>query len=207
MPRVVDHEQRRRELAAAAFALARRGGLAAVSVRAVAQEAGTTPSALRHYFPSQPELLRQVMGHVVQSAGDRVRAVPRTGRPVDVATAQLLELLPLDDERAAEADVWLAFSAAALTEPGLRALRTASDAALEGLCARVVLSLRAQEEPDDGARAAAAHLWALLDGLALHLRLAPERTSAARATAVLRSALEALAAPAARLPGGDRGPV
>ena len=195
MPRVVDHERRRRELAAAAFELARRRGLAAVSVRAVAQEAGTTPSSLRHYFPSQPELLRQVMAHVVASATDRVRAVPRTGRPLDVATAQLVELLPLDEERAAEADVWLAFSAAALAEPGLRALRAASDAALEGLCTRVVLSLRGQEEPDDGVRSAAAHLWALLDGLALHLRLAPERTRAAEAVAVLRRALEDLAGP------------
>ena len=181
MPRVVDHEQRRRDLAA-------------VSVRAVAQEAGTTPSALRHYFPSQSELLRQVMAHVVRQAGDRVRALPAGGAPVDAATALLVELLPLDEQRAAEADVWLAFTAAARTEPGLAELRAVSDAALQALCTRVVLSLRGEAEPTAASLAAALHLWALLDGLALHLRVAPDLTPPAAAVAALRRALEAVAA-------------
>ena len=194
MPRVVDHDERRRELSAAAFALVRDRGLAAVSVRAVARRAGTSPGALRHYFPSQAELLHAVMAHVVERATERVRAVPASGDPVALALARLRELLPLDAQRAAEADVWLAFTAAAAVEPGLGALRAASDAAVEGLCTRSVLALRGEDAVSAASRAAAVHLWALLDGLALHLRTAPPRTSPAEAEDALRRALESLAA-------------
>jgi AcrR family transcriptional regulator len=54
MPKVVDHEQRRGELAAAVWSLASREGLEAVTVRRVAEEAGWSTGALVHCSRSAP---------------------------------------------------------------------------------------------------------------------------------------------------------
>ena len=57
MPKIVDHEARRAELAAAVWRLASREGLGAVTMRGVAAEAGWSTGALGHYFADKEELL------------------------------------------------------------------------------------------------------------------------------------------------------
>jgi AcrR family transcriptional regulator len=89
----------------------RRDGLQRASVRNVAREAGLSMGSLRDYFATQSELLCFAM-HLV---GDRARARVRELRPAadPRATAERLlqELVALDDERRAESEVWLAFTA------------------------------------------------------------------------------------------------
>ena len=58
MPKLVDHDQRRREIAAALTRLIVRVGVEGASVRAVAAEAGWSMGAVRYYFGTQEELLR-----------------------------------------------------------------------------------------------------------------------------------------------------
>mgnify|MGYP001506362784 CR=1 FL=1 len=60
MPKIVDHEERRRLIADAFATVVRRDGVAGASVRAVAAEAGISPGAMRHYFDTQTGLLRFV---------------------------------------------------------------------------------------------------------------------------------------------------
>ncbi|MET0910334.1 MAG: TetR family transcriptional regulator, partial [Ilumatobacteraceae bacterium] len=50
MPKVVDIQERRAELAAAAAQLIARAGVGAATMREVAAEAGWTTVALTHYF-------------------------------------------------------------------------------------------------------------------------------------------------------------
>ena len=73
MPRIVDHAVRREDLARALWRVVRRDGLHAVSVRTVAAEAGTSASALRHYFASQDELLAFALRSIVARAQARLR--------------------------------------------------------------------------------------------------------------------------------------
>jgi DNA-binding transcriptional regulator YbjK len=70
MPKLVDPDQRRSELAQAVWTVIRRDGLQRASVRNVAREAGLSMGSLRHYFASQSELLCFAM----QLVGDRARA-------------------------------------------------------------------------------------------------------------------------------------
>ena len=58
MPKVVDVEARREELAAAAARVIARSGIASASMREVAAEAGWTTGTLVHYFRNKRELLR-----------------------------------------------------------------------------------------------------------------------------------------------------
>ena len=69
MPKVVDHEERRTELAAAVWRLASRDGLEAVTVRRVAEEAGWSTGAVVHYFADKEDLLLFAFSTVA----DRVR--------------------------------------------------------------------------------------------------------------------------------------
>jgi AcrR family transcriptional regulator len=77
VPRLVDHAARRQEIAEALWRVVRRDGVHEVSVRTVADEAGTSPGALRHYFASQDELLGFALRAVVDRAAARYAFVDR----------------------------------------------------------------------------------------------------------------------------------
>ena len=120
MPKVVDHEQRRAELRDAVWRLASRDGLEAVTVRAVADEAGCSTGALVHYFADKEDLLLFAFRTVADRVMRRVAAAEEaTTDPMELARAMLVEGLPLDRERQAEVRLWFAFLGLALTRPAL----------------------------------------------------------------------------------------
>jgi AcrR family transcriptional regulator len=182
MPKQVDHAQRREQLAAALWRVVMREGIEAASVRRVAAEAGWSTGSLRHYFETRSQLLAFAMELVVQRVTERVAAFGPEPDP-----RRLLEqALPLDDERRAEMQVWLAFTTQALVDPGLRDLRDGAHAALRDLCRRAV-----EQEGAADPGAAAEQLHALVDGLALHAVLAPAVTTPARQLELLEAYLAA----------------
>jgi AcrR family transcriptional regulator len=190
VPKSVDHEQRRRELAEAVWRVIRRTGVDGASVRAVAHEAGWSAGALRHYFRTQSELLDFAIELAAERISQRVGALELADDPRRAVEQLLSELLPLDDERRAENEVWLAFTARALIDPELRARHAEIDAALRAAALRAVemLGLPAGRE-----RALEAErLHALLDGLALHAAMQPKRMRPRRIIAVLRRHLDEL---------------
>jgi AcrR family transcriptional regulator len=190
VPKIVDHEQRRRELAEAVWRVIRRNGVDGASVRTVAHEAGWSAGALRHYFKTQSELLDFAIELAAEQIRDRVGALELADDPRRAAEQLLSELLPLDDERRAENEVWLAFTARALIDPQLRVRHAEIDDALRAASLRAVemLGLPAGRE-----RALEAErLHALLDGLALHGAMRPERLPARRIVGVLRRHLDEL---------------
>ena len=192
MPRVVDPVSRREDLARAVWRVVRREGLDRASVRAVAQEAGLSMGSLRHYFDSQSELRIFAMRMVMERIEQRILALQLPDDPLQAARMALAELLPLDAERQAENQVWLAFTAASLVDPDLRALRNeAYDLEREG-CRRWVRRLRpaatAREVDLESDR-----LFALLDGLAVHAAMRPDQGTPKHLLAVLTDHLERVA--------------
>ncbi|GAB2723676.1 TetR/AcrR family transcriptional regulator [Kitasatospora kifunensis] len=178
MPKVVDPEARRAAVAEAVWRLIRKHGLQGVSVRAVAREAGLSAGALRHYFASQSEVLTFAMQLVIDRVRTRIQALEPQPDPPAAVRQAIEELLPLDPERLAEAEVWLAFTARAQTEPALRALRDTSYELLQDLCHHLVATL--------DQHGTAAHLdlvveterlYALLDGLVVHCVIRPDRAT------------------------------
>jgi AcrR family transcriptional regulator len=187
MPKHVDHEQRREEIAAALWRLVVREGIEAASVRRVAAEAGWSTGSLRHYFQTHSQLLTFAMELVIQRVTQRVSALRPEGSVQATARRVLAEVLPLDADRQAENQVWLAFTARSLVEPELRALRDEAHAALRGLCldAVRVLGVAAPERE-------AERVHALIDGLALHAVLDGRVTTPARQLELLTAHLDEL---------------
>jgi AcrR family transcriptional regulator len=192
MPKVVDAVARREDLARAVWRVVRREGLDRASVRAVAQEAGLSMGSLRHYFGSQSELRIFAMRMVIDRIEQRILALQLPDDPLQAAQMALAELLPLDAERQAENQVWLAFTAAALVDPDLQALRTeAYDLEREG-CRRWVRRLRPTATLRE-VNLEADRLFALLDGLAVHAAMRPEQATPKRLLGVLTCHLEQVA--------------
>lgn len=124
MPRVVDHGQRRGEIAEALWRVAAAEGLEAVSLARVAGEAGVSKGRVQHYFASRGELLAFAADQLRLRVDDRIAATlrdaaPRT--PSAVVRALLVALLPLDAEARTDARVGSAFLVRALGDDDLRA--------------------------------------------------------------------------------------
>src|SRR5688572_30708249 len=117
MPKAVDPVERRRELADAVLRVMRRDGLEQASVRNVAREAGLSMGSLRHYFASQTELMVFAFRTVFERIESRLARLEPGSDPRRRAERILAELLPLDDERRAENEVWLSFTSRAMVDP------------------------------------------------------------------------------------------
>ncbi len=122
MPKVVDHEQKRKLIAESAWNIIKEKGIEHASIRAVAGAAGLSPGALRHYFSTQDELLLFIVDYYltrgVARAEERLEISPI---PMNAAREILLQLLPLDAEkRTASGDSWI-FAHRSLTSLALQA--------------------------------------------------------------------------------------
>jgi TetR/AcrR family transcriptional regulator, transcriptional repressor of bet genes len=183
MPKVVDHEQRRAELAAAVWRLASREGLEAITVRRVAEEAGWSTGALVHYFGDKEELILFAFLTGADRVGRRLAKLDEhEADPLARARAQLLEGLPLDRDRQDELRVWFSFLGLALTRPTLaRAQRVAYRAWRERIRDRLRDAQETgQVRPEIDCEAEAAALVGLVDGLAVQATFEPRLLSSAR---------------------------
>lgn len=199
VPKVVDHDARRAELARALREVVAREGIHAVSVRSVAAAARTSPSALRHYFSSQDELMAFAYATVVEHVTDRIEPLLPRLRGREGARTILEQYLPLDDATRVETAVYLAFIGRSPGSPELQQIRDRADErALDGV--RLAVGLLA----DAGAVGAgrdldeeASRLYAVVDGLAMHGSLMPDRYPADHLRTVLERHLADLELPAA----------
>ena len=187
MPKVVDHDARKAELAGAVWAVVRREGIERASMRTVAAEAGCSAGSLRHYFPTHSELLAFALQVVMDRIGARLVALDRDPEPRRAARQILHELLPLDDERRAENEVWLAFTARALVDPSLREIHAGVDETLRRTWTGIAEALALDGPELEGER-----LHALVDGLCVHAARGGERLPAGRIRAVVDRHLDSL---------------
>ncbi|ROR97257.1 TetR family transcriptional regulator [Salana multivorans] len=195
MPRLIDVDARNAEIAAASLRVLERDGLAGLSVRRVAEEAGIATASLRRAFPTQHALREHCLALVEERATARIRALPPdlTGRRL--VEAMLAQLLPLDRERRTELAAQIQLGVLALTDPALRAAAVRLDTAVGRACRAAVAiladagQLGRDRDPDYEAQ----RLHALLDGAAVHGLWAGEATQAVHALDLVSRHLAELA--------------
>lgn len=202
VPRKVDHEERRDQIAEVALRVILRDGLDGVTVRGIAAEAGWSTGSLRHYFANQHELQSYVVRYATDTT--RARVLPRVQRPRQVASpvehvASIVEeLLPLDAERREEYALWSAIVEWERRYPPPGGSRTWQDQ--RALYRQCIAALQAKETAGDPAQALRPHPdaqveeWAAIlhtvaDGLAAQLIATPAEMTPESARALLRSLL------------------
>lgn len=188
MPRRIDHDQRKAQLAEAVWRIIRERGVGAVSVRLVAEEAGVAVGSLRHVFPTRAELLEFSAELMVQRATERILALPRCEDHQQYALAVLLQLLPLEPDSRAELEVNIALIAEAPALPKLVTIRSHAYQQLLEACTQLV-ELLVQQPRDENILRRARRLHALIDGLAIHLLMQSPSEDSTWAVDILRDEL------------------
>ena len=188
MPKVVDHEKRREEIAEATWRVIERAGAEGANMREIAREAGQTTGVVTHYFRDKRELMAFAFGLMVDRSTSRMAEAAAGSGPMEA----LVQLLPLDEERRRETTVWLALVGASLADPGLatelrRRYRRAREATFPAFRAAIEEAAPG-EDPEDVADA----FVAAVDGLTVNALTDPERYPPGRQLALLHRSLERL---------------
>lgn len=183
MPRSLDAAARETAVIDAAWRVIVRDGVAALTVRRVAAEAGLAPSSLRYSFPTQAAVRERALSEVARRTRQRIDALPAQLPGRAWARSALLELLPLDPRRRLEMEVFLALGMASLTDDSLVAAWGEADELIRETCARALAAMgvaargvEAMEVEEDERRIDGLH--SLIDGLALHLLVPGRRRTA-----------------------------
>lgn len=186
VPRQVDHDERRHELAAAAARVIARSGVAGATMREVASEAGWTTGALTHHFTDKRALLQFTLKTSLE--GRLARRQARRSLDVDAALrATLIDALPTDEASLLHWTVTVAFCAQASGDPELAL--TQRDAYREFRSDVTALVTASGRAAGDDAVHEAERLIALLDGVALQALFDPATWPPQRQIAVIDNAL------------------
>ncbi|MCJ1765290.1 TetR/AcrR family transcriptional regulator [Mammaliicoccus sciuri] len=176
MPKIINHKEKKEQIIQYAFQSIVENGAKGSTVRQIAKLAQMTPGQIRYYFPSHSELLSAVMSEVELKVRRRIESILTSDNQdtIDKVKACLLAVLPLDEERLADMEVWMAFRYD-IHEYGQSTL----DDGLDELCVTVLTILERDHllKNNINIHLNPMRLHALIDGLALHKLLNPEQTS------------------------------
>lgn len=176
-------DARRREICDAVLAVVADAGIAAVSLTAVAAEAGVSAGRVQHYFPSRAELLEAAFDRANELAVDRIAALTaRDARPRAVLTAVLSELVPHDGPTTTHMRIRQSFTAQAIADERVATRLRAAYAELKTRLGRIIDgevaagAITTGERPED----VAVRLVAFAEGLAYHVLIGTHPADVAR---------------------------
>jgi AcrR family transcriptional regulator len=177
MPRVVDHEERRREIVFALWLVIALHGIEGVSLRQVAAEAGVSMGRIQHYFGTKDALVLAGCTALVDSAYggylETADAAPRD-RLLHVVSQQI----PRDDAGRMGVSVWYAYVAKSINHAAVRQVLAEARRGAEDECVRLIRADGGTDggsggsdgaAGDDAALTQARRLLALADGLTLRV--------------------------------------
>lgn len=121
MPKIVDHDHKRKIIAETAWKIIETEGIERASIRRIASEAGMSTGALRHYFSNQDELLLFIMEYFLARGRERSENISWSTNPLNAVRETLLELVPVNQDKQTETGVWLVFAIRSLTSAALNA--------------------------------------------------------------------------------------
>lgn len=111
---VTGHEARRREVSQLASRIIAREGIAGLTVRDLAAEAGYSTHVVSHYFSSKEDLLVNTLRECAKRQVNRLKDAISSGADI---LGCMEAMLPLDQERVVDARVWMVFWPYAISDP------------------------------------------------------------------------------------------
>ncbi len=195
MPKEVDHDQRRNELADAVLRVVARGGVGSMTLREAATEAGWSTGALNHYFEGKRDMLEGALRRAMHLIATQVREAHQLADSREALERMLTSVLPVDETRLGFARVWLSFCGEAIAMNDIRTYLATSDVAWRHDLAAVIR--RGQESgqfaPDLDPDWISDCLGALNDGMSIRTVLQDQRLTPRSARETVRSWIDALA--------------
>jgi TetR/AcrR family transcriptional repressor of bet genes len=174
MPKIVDHEERRRAIASAAVDAIATNGLSAVKLTDIGRMAGVTTGSIAHYFADKDAVLAAALEEVC------TRLFIEIGTPHSPPTLRdIADALPTSDEKRKEWKVWLAYWGRATHAPALAQIHRQYYAEIETAVAENL----GGTHPDP--HLAAAAIIAAVDGVGTRATLEPDLWPEDRQVALL----------------------
>ncbi|WP_062197203.1 TetR/AcrR family transcriptional regulator [Massilibacterium senegalense] len=168
MPKIVNHEERKENIAKATWRVIGKEGIEGATVRAIAKEANVSLGVVRYYFCTQDELLDYAMRLVDQKVKQRIEEKMPLSLPLKkLAIEILLELIPTDSEKLLEMRVWHEFISRKLQK------KLALDDGIQEVVYKILNHLYQEGLLKDSIHLEmeGMKLYALIDGLALHVMM------------------------------------
>jgi AcrR family transcriptional regulator len=107
MPKIVDHAQRRDEIALVACRVVAEHGFDQATIVRIAREAGYTTGMVAHYYDTKQEIVIAALRLILHRIEERLTRPAGEEQP-DLLTV-LTEALPVDEQRFIECAFWTAF--------------------------------------------------------------------------------------------------
>jgi AcrR family transcriptional regulator len=194
MPKIVDHQERRLAFAGAAFRVIAKRGLARVTVREIAREAGFTTGALVHYFKSKDQVLisaSEYSGIIVRT---RMQEHEAARKGIDALKHVIYQALPMTPEMRGTWNVWLGFWDRATHNKEVRAITELRYKEWQDRIATLVKGAQATGELSakvDPIRAAQS-IISLVDGIGVRVLLTGAEVPAKRQKELVDSLIDNL---------------
>ena len=190
MPKIIDHDARRREIVEASWAVIAAEGLDGLTMRKIASAADCTTGRLTHYFANREELVFAALRAVYDAASERMlAALDQPMPPSGQLLLMLEECLPLDALRLREWKIWIAFWSTAAADKRLAAENDARHSRWH----KAMLPLIREIAPKSDKTFEADRLIGIVNGLGLQAAINPSKTNRSRAQETLARHITELA--------------
>jgi len=107
MPKIVDHAQRREEIALVACKVVAAHGFEQATVARIARAAGYTTGMVAHYYDSKQDIILAALRLILLRIEERLTRERNGGEATLLCV--LSEALPIDSQRFTECAFWMAF--------------------------------------------------------------------------------------------------
>ncbi len=109
MPRIVDHDKRRRELSALAYEIITQKGIDAATYRSLAERAGCTTGMIVHYFPKRDDILLGALSHAESITRKVMDDCLEKYEGLEALRQVLYAVIPADRKLGAQWRLWISF--------------------------------------------------------------------------------------------------
>jgi TetR/AcrR family transcriptional repressor of bet genes len=109
MPKIVDHDKRRDEIALVACRVVAEHGFDQATIVRIAREAGYTTGMVAHYYDTKQEIVIAALRLILRRIEERLTRPVGEGEAAPDLLALLTEALPVDEHRFIECAFWTAF--------------------------------------------------------------------------------------------------
>jgi AcrR family transcriptional regulator len=109
MPKIVDHDVRRDDIARAAFRVIRKKGVAKATIRDIARESGCSVGAVVHYIPSKDHIFLQAAEYSTLTIRGRMERAATEHTGLEALRHVLYEGLPVVGDMLGHWKIWFGF--------------------------------------------------------------------------------------------------
>lgn len=177
MPKIVNPQKRKEEIAQAVFTILYSEGLQGVTLARIAEHTGLAIGSIRHYFPNHKLLIESAISVLIHHIDTRIQShysqlatdsVTSHEERLYTTVRVIEELLPFDDQRRKEAVLWLRIINESIHNPLYQPYAKKLVSGMRGVISQILSN--ALEYPiDSRADVEIERLASLVDGLTIDM--------------------------------------